>query len=168
MLVAFPPAGPIVVRPALADDIETIVALNAVVQAFHATRNSGYFKVDPRPRDVADLLMDQFRQPGHRVFLASIRDRAVGYVWCEAQDIAATALTHRLRRLFVHHVAVAEGARRRGVAGALLDSVDALARARGIDRVDLSAWDFNEPARRFFVKRGYVPFSTNFSRTLVT
>ena len=166
MLVAFPPAGPIVVRPAAAEDIETIAALNSVVQAFHATRNPDYFKVDPKPRDVADLLADHFRQPSHRVFLASIRDRAVGYVWCEVQDIAASALTHRLRRLFVHHVAVAEGARRRGVAAALLDEVDALARGRGIDRVDLSAWDFNEPARRLFAKRGYVPFSTNFSRTL--
>ncbi len=168
MLVAFPPAGPIVVRPAADDDIETIVALNAVVQNFHATRNPGYFRVDPKPRDVADLLADQLRQPGHRVFLAAIRERAVGYVWCEVQDIAASALTHRLRRLFVHHVAVAEGARRRGVAGAMLDAVDDLARERGIDRVDLSTWDFNEPARRLFAKRGYVPFSTNYSRTLQT
>ena len=167
MLVTFPPAGPIVVRPALADDIDTIVTLNAVVQAFHATRNPGFFRADPRPRDVADLLADQFRLPGHHVFLASIRERAVGYVWCEVQDIAATALTRRMRRLFVNHVGVAEGARRRGVAGTLLDAVDALARDRGIDRVDLSAWSFNEPARRLFEKRGYAVFSVNCSKTLL-
>ncbi len=167
MLVTFPHAGPIVVRPARADDLETIVALNTVVQAFHATRNPDYFKVDPRPREVADLLAEQIRQPGHHVFIASIRERAVGYVWCEVQDIAATALTHRLRRLFVHHVAVAEGARRRGVGSALLDEVDGLARSRGIDRVDLSAWSFNEPARRLFEKRGFAVFSVNVSKTLV-
>ncbi len=166
MLVTFPPAGPILVRPAGAYDLETIVALNTVVQAFHATRNPGYFKVDPRPREVADLLADQIRRPGHHVFLASIRERDVGYVWCEVQDIDPTALTHRVRRLFVHHVAVAESARRRGVGGALLDEVDGLARERGIDRVDLSAWSFNEPARRLFEKRGYAVFSVNLSKTL--
>ncbi len=166
MLLPFPPAGPVLIRPADADDIETVAALNTVVQSFHATRNPDYFKVDPKPRDVADLLAEHFRRPGHRVFLAAIRERAVGYVWCEVQDIDATALTHRLRRLFVHHVAVAEGARRRGVAGALLDEVDALALERGIDRVDLSAWNFNEPARRLFEKRGYTVFSMNFSKSL--
>ena len=166
MLVPFPSAGSTVVRPARADDIDTIVALNAVVQAFHATRNPSYFKADPKRRDVAELLADQYRRPGHHVFLAAIRERAVGYVWCEVQDIDASALTHRLRRLFVHHVAVAEGARRRGVAGTLLDEVDALARSRGIDRVDLSAWSFNEPARRLFEKRGYVVSSVNYSKTL--
>ena len=168
MLVPFPPAGPIVVRAALAADLGAIVGLNAVVQAFHATRNPAYFKAVSEPREVADLLADQFRQPGHHVFLASIRERPVGYVWCEVQDIAATALTRRLRRLFVHHVAVAEGARRRGVAGALLDEVDAIAGSRGIDRVDLSAWIFNEPARRFFEKRGYAVTSVNFSKTLAS
>lgn len=166
MLVPFPPAGPIDVRPASDGDLAAIVALNEVVQAFHATRHPGFFKADPRPRDVADLLADQVRRPGQRVFLASIRERAVGYVWCEVQDIDATALTHRLRRLFVHHVAVADGARRRGVAGALLDAVDGLARERGIDRVDLSAWSFNEPARRLFEKRGYAVSSVNLSKLL--
>lgn len=166
MLVPFPAAGPIIVRPAGAGDLDTVVALNEVVQAFHAARNPDYFKIEPRPRDVADLLASQVRRPGHHVFLASIRERAVGYTWCELQDIDATALTHRLRRLFVHHVAVAEGARRRGVAGTLLDAVDTLARERGIGRVDLSAWSFNEPARRLFEKRGYAVSSVNLSKRL--
>lgn len=164
MLIPFPPAGPISIRPVGADDLETIVALNAVVQAFHATRHPGYFKAETKSRDVAELLADHFRQQGHHVFLASIKDRAVGYVWCEVQDIPATALTHPLRRLFVHHVAVAEGARRRGVAGALLDEVDNMASSRGIERVDLSTWSFNEPARKFFEKRGYVVSSLNLSK----
>lgn len=166
MLVTFPSSGPIIVRPADTDDLDTIVALNGVVQAFHAARNPGFFKADARPREVADLIADQLRLPGHRVFLSSIRERMVGYVWCEVQDIADTALTHRLRRLFVHHVAVVEGARRRGVAHALLDEVDALARSRGIDRIDLSAWSFNEPARRLFEKRGYAVASVNLTKTI--
>lgn len=166
MLVPFPPAGPIIVRPAQADDIETIVSLNAAVQAFHSIRNPSYFKDNPKTREVNELLADLLWQPRQHVFLASIRERVVGYVWCEDQDIAATALTHRLRRLFVHHVAVAEGARRRGVAGTLLDEVDSLARSRGIDSVDLSAWHFNEPARRLFERRGYAVLSVNFSKTI--
>ena len=100
------------------------------------------------------------------MFLASIAERAVGYVWCEVQDIAATALTHRLRRLFVHHVAVVAEARRRGIAGALLDEADTLARSRGLERVDLSAWSFNEPARGLFEKRGYGVASVNLTKVL--
>lgn len=161
-----PLGSPFAVRLARADDIEAVAGLNMTIQSFHAAHEPTYFKQDPSPRRVAELLGGLAWRPGHSVYLAEERKRAIGYVWCEEQEIAATALTHALRRVFVHHVCVVEDARRRGVAGALLDAVDALARSRGIARLDLAAWRFNAPARKLFEARGYAVLSENLCKTL--
>ena len=161
-----PLGAPFAVRVARAEDVDAVASLNTTIQSLHAAHHPAYFKADPSPRRVAELLAGLAWRPGHHVFLAEERKRPIGYVWCEEQEIAGTALTHPLRRFFVHHVGVAADARRRGVAGALLDAVDALARSRGIHRLDLAAWSFNAPARRLFEGRGFAVASENFSKTL--
>ena len=163
-----PLASPFAIRPARAEDVEAVAILNATIQSLHAAHHPAYFKADPSPRRVTELLASLAWRPGHHVFLAEERKRPIGYIWCEEQEIDGTALTHPLRRLFVHHVGVAADVRRRGVACALLDTVDALARARGIDRLDLAAWSFNEPARRLFQGRGFAVASENFCKRLDT
>ncbi|MCJ2050016.1 GNAT family N-acetyltransferase [Methylobacterium sp. J-070] len=89
----------------------------------------------------------------------------VGYLWYERQDRPATVLTQARRRIYVHHLAVRESARRAGVATALLRAVEVEAMAHDVDRLVLDAWTRNEEALRFFQARGFRPLNILLSKT---
>lgn len=59
----------------------------------------------------------------------------------------------------VHQLAVAPDFRRSGVATALMESIEQLARARGRQTVGITVGLFDEygPAQRLYAKRGYLP-----------
>ena len=41
----------------------------------------------------------------------------------------------------------------------LMQAVDALAQERGVKKISLDYWTFNEPAAQFFAKNGYKPYN---------
>jgi GNAT superfamily N-acetyltransferase len=59
----------------------------------------------------------------------------------------------------VHQIIVAEPFRRRGVATALMDSAERLARDRGVATLGITVGLFDDygPAQRLYARRGYVP-----------
>jgi GNAT superfamily N-acetyltransferase len=59
----------------------------------------------------------------------------------------------------VHQIIVAEPFRRRGVATALMDAAEQLARDRGVATLGITVGLFDEygPAQRLYARRGYVP-----------
>ena len=59
----------------------------------------------------------------------------------------------------LHQIIVAEPFRRRGVATALMDAAEQLARDRGVATLGITVGLFDEygPAQRLYARRGYVP-----------
>lgn len=57
--------------------------------------------------------------------------------------------------LYLAGLAVAEGARNRGLGTRLMDATEVRARALGLDRVSLICFAANEAALRFYRRRGY-------------
>lgn len=60
------------------------------------------------------------------------------------------------RRAYVYHLAVAPDRQRQGIAGALLDELEARFRARGALKAKLQILVGNEGSRAFFGRRGYL------------
>lgn len=61
----------------------------------------------------------------------------------------------RLRALYVNRLAVVPARWRGGVGAACMRDIEALARARGIDRVRLDVFRDNPTVRRFYERLGY-------------
>ena len=61
------------------------------------------------------------------------------------------------RRAYVYHLAVAPDRQRQGIAGRLLDELEARFRARGALKAKLQVLVGNETSRAFFAARGYLP-----------
>jgi ribosomal-protein-alanine N-acetyltransferase len=64
-------------------------------------------------------------------------------------------LSHVLDEGFISNVAVAEQARRKGVADALLKALDALSEKYTLSFISLEVREGNEPAIRLYEKNGY-------------
>lgn len=60
------------------------------------------------------------------------------------------------RRAYIHHLSVAPERRRRGIAGRLMDEMEARLRAKGAGKAKLQILTDNEVSRGFFRHRGYL------------
>jgi shikimate dehydrogenase len=145
------------VRAATEADLDTLVRLNQAVQRLHADLEPNIFKPLTDHEEVFAYFAAQLEAPRHHFRLAEIDGEVAGYIWFEIQETAETPFTVPTERLYVHHIAVEESARRRGIASALLKSVEAGALALGIDQIALATWAANAQARAFFTAQGFQP-----------
>lgn len=155
-----------VVRPATAADLDALTALNAVVQALHVRLEPEVFRADVNTAALRAFFTDLIGKAGTTVLIAEIAGEPVGYLWFDLQERPPTVLTQARRRIYVQHLAVRESARRSGVATALLQAVEAEARAGNVTQLVLDAWTRNEEALRFFQGRGFRPFNVVLAKVL--
>jgi GNAT superfamily N-acetyltransferase len=146
------------VRQATLIDAELISALNADVQAVHASALPGRFK-PPGPdsfptAEAAALLANS----DNIVFLADVDRAAAGYAYAEVVRRAETSLTYAYEAVYLHHISVRPEYRRRGVGSALLSAVRDSGYGLGIKLLTLDVWSFNEDARAFFQRQGFNPY----------
>lgn len=156
----------VAIRPAVDTDIPALVALNAGVQALHATLSPEIFKPVVDPVELAAFLRATLDGPAHRLLLAQVDGAAAGYAWGEIQDRAETPFVLVRRRLYLHHLAVDPAFRRRGIAAALLAALEGEARALGLETVVLDAWADNAGAQAFFAAAGYAPLNLTRAKRL--
>jgi ribosomal protein S18 acetylase RimI-like enzyme len=142
---------------AQAADLSDIVRLNGVVQDVHAALRPDIFRSDWASSALEQFWLERMTEPANTIALATIEDKPVGYIWFELQDRLRDALHHARRRIYVHHIAVDEHARRAGIGRKLLEYAEAEAKLRAISTMVLDAWASNSAAQDFFSARGYDP-----------
>jgi GNAT superfamily N-acetyltransferase len=137
--------APCAVRPAVPDDLETLVALLRELFALEPD-----FRFDParQRRGLALLLEDRLR----RVALVAERDGAVvGMV--TGQLVVSTS--EGGGSVLVEDMVVIGSARRQGIGRLLLRAVETWGRGRGATRLQLLADRENEAALRFYERLGW-------------
>jgi ribosomal-protein-alanine acetyltransferase len=126
-----PPSGPFRVRPAQADDVAAITELEH--EAFGTDAWS----------EVA--VADELAAPGRHLVVAHADDALVGYAVVRVVDEVAD----------LQRVAVADAARRGGVATRLVQELLARAVASGVRRVLLEVSEGNRAALAFYAVLGF-------------
>src|SRR5208282_6148765 len=104
------------VRAALEVDLDALIQLNRVVQSLHAALYPGDFTQEVDPSAVRTFFAARLASPKSAIVIAEADRVPVGYVWLEVQVRPETPFTPRRPRIYVHHIAVAPEARRRGIA----------------------------------------------------
>ncbi len=155
---------PITVRRAAAEDAITVAALNADVQALHASLFPTLFK-RPSATTLAEaearaIIVD----PSNIVLLAGVPGQDVGYAYAEVRHRVENAYHYAYDELYIHHLSVSPGFRRRGVGSVLVRAVDVMAHERGISRVALDVWTANSAASEFFRAHGFVSYNERLAR----
>jgi ribosomal protein S18 acetylase RimI-like enzyme len=147
------------VRAALDVDLDALIQLNRVVQSLHVALYPGDFTPVVEPPAVSAFFAARLASPTSVIGIAQADRVPVGYVWFEVQARPETPFTPPRSRIYVHHIAVAPEARRRGIATALMRYVEHRAASEGIDEIALDTWAANLDAQHFFGSRGFTVFN---------
>jgi GNAT superfamily N-acetyltransferase len=91
------------------------------------------------------------------VWIAQFGDVAAGYVSAAFHERPATPFTAARRWCEMDQIGVDPAWRRRGVAGALIQTVVARARAEGVHQIETVCWSFNGEATVLLERTGFVP-----------
>lgn len=145
------------VRLATLADVGALVRLNAEVQAVHATLSPELFVPVADDHAVAQFFAEAIANDGNEIGLYPAAGEPLGYIWTELQSREATAFTKAWRRLYIHHLSVAETARRQGVATALMHWAEARARKLGFEMLALDHLAANPDAAAFYDQLGFEP-----------
>jgi len=149
----------VTVRRAAAQDAEIISQLHAALQDYHAAAHPDFFKPSAAGTFLPAMVRDLLAQPATVIFLAEIDGAAVGYLYADANPAQETSMTHRLERLWIHHIGVASAQQRQGAGATLIDAAKQHAQRLGIPILALSVWDFNHPAISFFEQQGFAAYN---------
>jgi ribosomal protein S18 acetylase RimI-like enzyme len=149
----------IIIRKATERDADALRALNADVQAIHATAVPWLFK-PPGPDALASWEVKQLvTEPENLFFIAEAGGDVAGYAYAQIQEWPDTPFTHACDVIYLHHLSVRPAHRRRGVGSALIDAVRAAGAEAGITLAALGVWTFNDAARAFFRHHGFAAYS---------
>lgn len=147
------------VRLARAGDAENIVALHIEVQRLHAEAVPQRYK--PATGETLPLatIHEWLSNPDKQFWVAEEAAELVGYLLLDMQRRPETPATYPLNLLYIDQIGVKQEAQQRGIGEQLIAAAKEVARQQKITTLGLDVCDFNDKARRFFARQGFVPFS---------
>jgi diamine N-acetyltransferase len=143
------------VRPAVINDVPRLRQLYRELDETHRSQHPELFP-SMVERDV-EWIEGMLTDPKVGFFVATLpsANPAIGFARViDVQTPDSGVLLPRRFALVDELVVMAEH-RRAGVASALLADVEAWARQRGIDALEVTVWAFNEAARELYTKEGF-------------
>ena len=152
-------------RRAVLGDEEALTVLNEFVQRPHVAARPGYFRTGSADT-VAAWFRSHLEKPTTLIRIAEQDGTPVGYVLALLHERAENPFRVARRWCEIDQIAVDEKWRRRGIARALVQSLLAELRERGIRDVELFSWTFNETAHQAFRRLGFAPEVTRFGLML--
>ena len=145
----------ITIRPARAEDYPAVGLLLRQIAQQHAELRPDVFHPAQKydKMQYATLLSD----PDSPILVAEDgTGKILGYAMCQIKAWQGHSVMRDRRWLYLDDLCVDEGCRGLGVGAQLLQAVRELARARGLDRVELNVWECNEAALRFYERQGFI------------
>ncbi len=141
-----------------------IARLNNAVQQLHAEHYPDVFKFPTDPMEMETFFRDKIQADDSFVLMARISGNAVGYVWGQIQRKEENLFKHAQERIYICQLSVDLAHRRKGVGRELIRAVEHLAKEKGIHRIALDSWVFNDQAHRFFEALGFSTFNIIMSK----
>ena len=157
------------VRIAESADYSAACRLYAEADALHARERPDRFRPTDQPARSRSLFDTHLADPEQALFAAETDGAVAGLVRVQAferPEISdVPALTPR-RYAMVQELVVAQAHQRHGIATRLMTEAHRWALDRGLTEIQLTVYDFNQPALRLYNKLGYAPDSYRLSCTL--
>jgi diamine N-acetyltransferase len=154
----------LIIREASIADHRAISLLCAQVDALHAHGRPDAFREPLEPRSIA-FLQERLAEADATMLVADIGGAVVGFARVKLGRPPEDAM-HRPRVFaYVEEVVVSSDHRRLGVGKALMHGVETWARERRVGQIELTVWEFNEEARKFYESLGYTTSYRRMFRT---
>ncbi len=152
-------------RNATSADAELLAELNRHVHDLHVEAEPELYR-EHDAAAIAEVYRERFAAGDYCAIVAEADGEPVGSVSYQIRQLPAHAFCHARRAVYVDQLVVVPAARRTGVARQLMAAVEADARRRDIDRVELDVRAFNREAIDFYTTCGYAPVMLRLGRTV--
>ena len=150
---------PVIVRPARASDYVRLSAVFGEAERFHRVALPGVFREPSGLFPPVALFGQLLDGPDSAVYVAEDGPELVGVVTIRAEVVPESQIMLPRRSAIVELLAVRSDRQRRGSGTALMLAARSWATARGLDRVALNVWEFNQSAIAFYQSLGYATSS---------
>ena len=145
------------IRFATEADLPRVNELRRQVSDLHAAGKPEMFR-EGFGEDLRQHLYTMFAQEDHQVLVAETEQGIVGFACLKFVDRPETPYRRAERYLDVDEFGVDESCRRQGVGRKLFGAIRELAQERGLKRIELNMWEFNEDALTFYEAVGFTTF----------
>jgi ribosomal protein S18 acetylase RimI-like enzyme len=157
----------ITIRPAKARDYDELCQVIEQVDRLHRENLPHLFQQPAGPVRDPDYLLGVLVDPDHGLFVAEAGGRITGFVHAIIRDTPAIPIVVPRRLAIVDNLCVREGVRRAGIGQALMQRAQTWAQAQGAGEIELTVYEFNEPAIAFYQSLGYKTVSRRMTFPLV-
>jgi len=146
----------ITIRPAKTTDHPAVERLLRQIAQLHASLRPEIFRAGSRKygeEQFSAMLSDS----GTPILVAeNEHGEVLGYAMLQVKSVGADhpVLLPRVF-LYLDDLCVDENTRGRGVGTALMEAVRALAKSRGIEKIEVNVWECNDAAMRFYEGLGF-------------
>lgn len=144
------------VRVAEPSDAEHISALAAEVQMLHAVAHPGIFRPAGPHTFPPSAIRERMATPGHLFWVAVADGVIAGYAYATLRHEPETPWQHAATVCTLDQMGVAPAYRRHGAGAGLVEAVRRVAAEHGAREVRLDVWAFNDSARAFYRRCGFV------------
>ena len=145
----------IIIRRAVPTDTDGILALLSQVEAIHQKGRPDLFRVNGT-KYTATELCEVMADDDRPIFVAVNGEKVLGYIFGIIAETKDSTMLFDMKTIHLDDVCIDESCRREGVGGALMEYVTSWAKSVGCNRMDLDVWEFNDGARRFYERYGFI------------
>ncbi len=156
----------ITVREATAHDYDDLCQIIDQVDGLHREHLPHIFRRPPGPVREWAYILDLLTDEDVGLFVAEVGGQLAGFVHVVVRETPPVPVLVPRRVALVDNLAVRSGLRRAGIGRALMEHAHRWARARGATDVELTVYEFNQPAIAFYTSLGYESSSRRMSKRL--
>ncbi len=145
----------VVIRRAMVDDAGGILDLLMQIESIHQKGRPDLFREHGTKYTITELfeIMTDAELP---IFVAVDGARVVGYIFAIISETKNSTMLVDMKTIHLDDVCVDVSCRGTGIGSMLMEYVTEWAKSVGCTRMDLDVWEFNDGARRFYEKYGFV------------
>lgn len=145
------------VRFAEEKDLERINELRRQVNDIHVEGKPEIFKAG-FPDELRDYIYEIFADPDKSIVAAETDGIICGFAVIGVYVKPETPFMYECRFLEVYEFGVDKAFRRNGAGSEIMKFIRAYAAERGIDRIELDMWEFNDGALKFYEQSGFTTY----------
>lgn len=153
------------IRPAVAEDYAGVCAVLDEVDRLHRDQLPWIFREPPEPPRSLEDIEKLIEDPASALFVAEA-DKLVGVAIGFLREAPKFGVFIPQSWCVIDAIGVTASWQRKGVGRDLIRAVEQWGRALDAQWFELGVYDFNEGARRFYERIGYVPVSTKLRKPL--
>jgi len=144
-----------ILRKAVQLDLEDVYKIFNLADAQHRLAHPEIFKQFYDPQDTKDYLLTSIKSKDAVVFLAEYRSEIIGGILAWVRQTPEISVLIPRTYVSIENLVVAKTFRHQGVGKSLMEHIHLWSKERGIQKIQLTVWDFNDSAQEFYKNLGY-------------